>query len=354
MWRRRITCCHADAALSFCLLVARPRFSLFIQHSSHVDAVNINILLHATMNSHFPLKMTIVSPASFEKPNGKANSSFQVIEQQQQQQPHQGHPIPRGERATYQRHMTLPYYYNTLTVENRYISLLSLINVTYPPRICSLCDKTFRSASETDHHYKISHRCRRFLCLHPHCDRRFSSRTALHFHMTRSHLINQAPPQYTIQEPPFMQYRVEPNIGRFSSFTPPSPPLPSSHSPHQHVAMATTSQLTSVPQTTTTYNNSAPTSSSPSCACCDSQKMDANKRHHHGQQQEPYYSSNCPPPNGSSHPPTTTTKDSLLLYHMPPQTTHGNSNNADPESQPSVNMSPTTQSQTCITASVPQ
>ncbi|CDH58524.1 predicted protein [Lichtheimia corymbifera JMRC:FSU:9682] len=298
------------------------------------------------MTSHFPLKMTIVSPASFEKPNGKANSSFQVIEQT-----HQGH-IPR-ERTTYQR----PYYYNTLTVENRYISLLSLINVTYPPRICSLCDKTFRSASETDHHYKLSHRCRRFLCLHPHCDRRFSSRTALHFHMTRSHLINQAPPQYTIQEPPFMQYNVEPNIGRFSSFTPPSPPLPS-HSSHQHVTMTTTtttSQLTPVPETTASAA-AAPSSSSPSC--CDSQKMSANKQHHHHGQQEAYQhvyaSSNYPPPpNDSSHSPATT-KDSLLLYHMPPQTTHGNSNNADPEGQQSINMSPNTQSQTCITASVPQ
>lgn len=272
------------------------------------------------MNSHFPLKMTIVSPASFEKPNGKANSSFQVIQ-------HHQDTIQR-ERATYQRHMTFPYYYNTLTVENRYMSLLSLINVTYPPHICSLCDKTFRSASETDYHCKISHKCRRFLCLHPHCDRRFSSRTALHFHMTRSHLIHQAPPQYTIQEPPFMQYNVEPNIGRFSTYTPPSPPLPS-HSSNQHVT------------TTTTVYNPA------SCSCCDhptfcfSQKM--NGKQHvtkvHQDQQGPYQGAypNCTS-NKPSHP---TTKDSLL-YHN-----HDNSN-AAPESHPNQSQS------SCIPTSVPQ
>ncbi|KAI7880782.1 hypothetical protein K492DRAFT_177651 [Lichtheimia hyalospora FSU 10163] len=278
------------------------------------------------MNSHFPLKMTIVSPASFEKPNGKASSSFHVIEQQQS-----NNHIQR-ERATYQRHMTFPYYFNTLTVDNRYISLLTLINVTYPPRICSLCDKTFRSASETDHHYKISHTRRRFLCLHPHCDRRFSSRTALHFHMTRSHLINQAPPQYTIQEPPFMQYRAEPNIGHFTSFTSPSPPLPS-HPSNQHVAMTTTQHPSHL--TPTTVYNSDP------CACCDQSYSQQNMNVPHNQQ---CAYPNCTP-NHSSDP---TTKDGLL-YHMPQP--HNNSINAAPErDQPSLNMSPT-RSQPCVTTS---
>lgn len=111
-----------------------------------------------------------------------------------------------------------PYYYcNPLHIENRYLSLLSLIDIVYPPLVCPLCDHISLTPADSDYHYRTAHpsKPRRFLCLHPHCELRFKSRGALRFHITRSHLVKEAS---SVQpEPPFIHFNVEPPMGTFPS-----------------------------------------------------------------------------------------------------------------------------------------
>ncbi|KAI9497682.1 hypothetical protein BDB00DRAFT_747947, partial [Zychaea mexicana] len=128
--------------------------------------------------------------------------------------------------------------------DNPYLNVLSLIDVTYPPLICSTCDRVATSANENRNHHIIAHhqrthrgsllgraaaagggggRCgRRYPCLHPHCDRSFDSRTALRFHLSRSHLVRQASLKHLRPEPPFMRYPLQPPLGSFTSSFKPS------------------------------------------------------------------------------------------------------------------------------------
>ncbi|KAI8141965.1 hypothetical protein BJV82DRAFT_616605 [Fennellomyces sp. T-0311] len=110
--------------------------------------------------------------------------------------------------------------YNPLTIDNPYLSLLSLIDITYPPLICSACDKVSPTIAESKHHQRTAHRStRRHRCLHPHCELSFASRAALRFHLSRSHLIHQAPLKHVQPEPPFMHYRLHPPLGYFQQTT---------------------------------------------------------------------------------------------------------------------------------------
>ncbi|KAI9254867.1 hypothetical protein BY458DRAFT_535586 [Sporodiniella umbellata] len=81
-------------------------------------------------------------------------------------------------------------------IENRHGSLLALIDNIYPPKLCTLCDSAFNSIQELKIHYNEKHKKKpRYLCIHPHCDRKFVSKGALCFHISRSHLVISAPAQ---------------------------------------------------------------------------------------------------------------------------------------------------------------
>ncbi|KAG0748910.1 hypothetical protein G6F57_004874 [Rhizopus arrhizus] len=89
---------------------------------------------------------------------------------------------------------TEDYLNNQLQIENRHDSLLTLIDTIYPPQLCTLCDNIFNSTQESKLHYNEKHkRQSRYLCIHPHCDQRFISKGALRFHISRSHLVINAP-----------------------------------------------------------------------------------------------------------------------------------------------------------------
>ncbi|KAI8364037.1 hypothetical protein EDC96DRAFT_444404 [Choanephora cucurbitarum] len=95
-------------------------------------------------------------------------------------------------------------------IENKYASLVSLIDTIYPPLLCTLCDTVFTTKNASSLHFIEKHNKKsRYICIHPHCDRRFVSKGALRFHISRSHLVMQAkkplpdPPLYyqpTIQK----------------------------------------------------------------------------------------------------------------------------------------------------------
>ncbi|KAI9278444.1 hypothetical protein BDA99DRAFT_492154 [Phascolomyces articulosus] len=114
---------------------------------------------------------------------------------------------------------TMTEYNNPLTIDNPYLNVLSLIDITYPPLICSTCDRVATSDIENRYHHHTCHhnnRRRRYPCLHPHCELSFNSRTALRFHLSRSHLIKQASSKHIRPEPPFMHYRLMPPLGTFT------------------------------------------------------------------------------------------------------------------------------------------
>lgn len=91
---------------------------------------------------------------------------------------------------------TRDYLNSQLQIENRHASLLTLIDTVYPPKLCTLCDNTLNSIQESRFHYNEKHKKQpRYLCLHPHCDRKFISKGALCFHISRSHLVINAPTQ---------------------------------------------------------------------------------------------------------------------------------------------------------------
>ncbi|ORE06526.1 hypothetical protein BCV72DRAFT_256279 [Rhizopus microsporus var. microsporus] len=88
------------------------------------------------------------------------------------------------------------YLDSKLHIENRYDSLLALIDTIYPPQFCTLCDYLFDSPHDFKLHFKEKHKKQpRYLCIHPHCDQRFISKGALRFHISRSHLVINAPKQ---------------------------------------------------------------------------------------------------------------------------------------------------------------
>lgn len=109
------------------------------------------------------------------------------------------------------------YYSNPLYIDNQYLSLLSLIDNTYPPQLCTICDRISRGASESEQHFRSQHAGRRrFRCLHPHCERQFNSRGALHFHLSHSHIIRQASVRRARADPPYLHLKTEPPLGTFA------------------------------------------------------------------------------------------------------------------------------------------
>jgi uncharacterized C2H2 Zn-finger protein len=97
------------------------------------------------------------------------------------------------------------YMNNKLLIENKYASMMSLIDTIYPPLLCTQCDAAFTSKADSNHHYIEKHkRNKRYLCIHPHCDQRFISRAALRFHISRSHLVVTV--KKPLHDPPLIQY----------------------------------------------------------------------------------------------------------------------------------------------------
>ena len=134
-------------------------------------------------------------------------------------------------------------YNNPLTIDNPYLNVLSLIDITYPPLICSTCDRVATSDIENRYHHHITHynnRRRRYPCLHAHCELSFNSRTALRFHLSRSHLVKQASLKHIRPEPPFMHYRLRPPLGSFTPTTTKPSALYHNSQCHQHHHSTTT------------------------------------------------------------------------------------------------------------------
>ncbi|KAI8366861.1 hypothetical protein BD560DRAFT_331766 [Blakeslea trispora] len=92
-------------------------------------------------------------------------------------------------------------------IENKYASLVSLIDTIYPPLLCTLCDTVFTTKNASSLHFTEKHqRKSRYICIHPHCDRRFVSKGALRFHIGRSHLVMHA--RKPLPDPPFYYHKV--------------------------------------------------------------------------------------------------------------------------------------------------
>lgn len=97
------------------------------------------------------------------------------------------------------------YIDNKLHIENKYASLISLIDTIYPPLLCTQCDTASPSRIASNNHFKEKHKKKaRYLCIHPHCEQNFISRGALRFHISRSHLVNYS--RKPLPDPPFLTY----------------------------------------------------------------------------------------------------------------------------------------------------
>lgn len=97
------------------------------------------------------------------------------------------------------------YINNKLHIENKYASLISLIDTIYPPLLCTLCDTVSTSRNTSNAHFKEHHKKKsRYLCIHPHCDKSFVSRGALRFHISRSHLVHYS--KKPLPDPIFVHY----------------------------------------------------------------------------------------------------------------------------------------------------
>ncbi|KAI8388168.1 uncharacterized protein BYT42DRAFT_482173, partial [Radiomyces spectabilis] len=137
--------------------------------------------------------------------------------------------------------------------ENRYISLLSMIDAVYPPRLCTICDIVSATVAESDNHFRTHHPSQpRYACVHPHCGMQFVSRGALRFHLTRSHIIRHA--TKPIPDPPFLHYTITPRPVETSPHlrfpvAEPSPSIPSSPSLTDHEqSMSPTTRSLSPPR----------------------------------------------------------------------------------------------------------
>lgn len=97
------------------------------------------------------------------------------------------------------------YMNSKLHIENKYASLISLIDTIYPPLLCTLCDTVSTSRIASNQHFKEKHKKKsRYLCIHPHCTQSFLSRGALRFHISRSHLVHYS--KKPLPDPPCVHY----------------------------------------------------------------------------------------------------------------------------------------------------
>ncbi|KAG2237518.1 hypothetical protein INT48_005554 [Thamnidium elegans] len=100
---------------------------------------------------------------------------------------------------------TTNYMNSKLHIENKYASLISLIDTIYPPLLCTLCDTVSTSRIASNQHFKEKHKKKsRYLCIHPHCTQSFLSRGALRFHISRSHLVHYS--KKPLPDPPCFHY----------------------------------------------------------------------------------------------------------------------------------------------------
>lgn len=123
------------------------------------------------------------------------------------------------------------YMDSQLHIENKYASLISLIDTIYPPLMCTQCDTVSSSRSASNHHFKEIHKKKaRYLCIHPHCEQSFISRGALRFHISRSHLVNYS--RKPLPDPPFLTLN---NINTTTK-TIQNPPKPTSIIPPKNIS----------------------------------------------------------------------------------------------------------------------
>lgn len=133
---------------------------------------------------------------------------MRVKEQKKEQQPLEvKHSLRRGRKKhsknqpkeiiTAKGSFSSNYLNNQLEIENKYASLISLIDTIYPPLMCTLCDTISTSRIQSNIHFNEKHKLQkrkksRYLCIHPHCDQSFLSRATLRFHISHSHLVHWA------------------------------------------------------------------------------------------------------------------------------------------------------------------
>ncbi|KAI7869520.1 hypothetical protein BDF14DRAFT_1782225 [Spinellus fusiger] len=91
-------------------------------------------------------------------------------------------PRPKT-KLPYKSHL-MPHHVNM----EKYATLLSLIDATYPPLLCTQCDTVSSNRRDSSLHFRHHHPSTpRFLCLYSHCTMKFGSRGALRFHLAHSH-----------------------------------------------------------------------------------------------------------------------------------------------------------------------
>ncbi|KAI8987347.1 hypothetical protein BDF20DRAFT_814956 [Mycotypha africana] len=99
----------------------------------------------------------------------------------------------------------MDYINDQLQIVNKFSSLISLIDHIYPPLMCALCDTAFSSEKDLLQHHKERHsKESKYLCIHPHCQKRFKSKGALRFHLSNAHIVNQT--KGPLLDSPFINY----------------------------------------------------------------------------------------------------------------------------------------------------
>ncbi|KAI9470414.1 hypothetical protein BDB00DRAFT_740213, partial [Zychaea mexicana] len=90
--------------------------------------------------------------------------------------------------------------------QNSHVSLLALIDAVYPPLQCTECNVVSHTRQDQQKHFPTHPP--RYHCLHPHCELFFRTKSALRFHISRTHLpsivtgIDSLPTTPTCTSPP--------------------------------------------------------------------------------------------------------------------------------------------------------
>ncbi|CAO3639734.1 unnamed protein product [Mucor hiemalis] len=136
------------------------------------------------------------------------NSSLNNGKMKQQENQSLNKEVRRKKKKEIMAKAATNYINNKLHIENKYASLISLIDTIYPPLLCTLCDTVSTSRNASNAHFKEYHKKKsRYLCIHPHCDKSFVSRGALRFHISRSHLVHYS--KKPLPNPIFVHYNGE-------------------------------------------------------------------------------------------------------------------------------------------------
>ncbi|ORX58997.1 hypothetical protein DM01DRAFT_1333591 [Hesseltinella vesiculosa] len=104
-------------------------------------------------------------------------------------------------------------YANSVNIENRHATLLSLIDAAYPPDLCCTCYEPL-DPSNSDH---LAIHPQKYRCLSALCQRTFTSRACLRFHVSTSHLIDAKQPDPS--DPLYLLYATAPSTNASSSIS---------------------------------------------------------------------------------------------------------------------------------------